>query len=69
MKRRNLFKAGLAVAGGGLLASVASAQKTGTPVTIVKGKRRLGQQLEVSSRDQWVDDMPRTYATTVRCPP
>jgi len=65
MKRRNLFKAGLAVAGGGLLASVASAQKTGTPVTIVKGKRRLGQQLEVSSIGLGVQNMPRTYQTTI----
>ena len=65
MNRRNLFKSGIALAGGSLLASVSSAQQPGSPANIVKGKRRLGQNLEVSSIGLGVQNMPRTYQTTI----
>jgi Aldo/keto reductase family len=75
MKRRTLFKTGLALAGGSLLASASNARETnpenklnkqpGSPSEIVKGRRKLGQKLEVSSIGLGVQNMPRTYQTTI----
>lgn len=69
MNRRNLVKSGLSFAGGALLASPASAQKQpyesfiGT-TSAKPGRRRLGT-LEVSSIGLGVQNMHRTYQTTV----
>jgi aryl-alcohol dehydrogenase-like predicted oxidoreductase len=67
LSRRNLFKTGLTLAGGSLLASVVHAQKQ-TSSTIEasnsRDRRRLGT-LEVSSVGLGVQNMPRTYQTTI----
>ncbi len=71
MNRRNLLKSGLTFAGGSLLASEANA-RTLTPETIGKdtpanakpGRRKLGT-LEVSSVGLGVQNMHRTYQTTI----
>lgn len=71
MDRRKLFKNGLALAGGTLLASTASAQiinqeNNKTSLANQKmGKRKLGGTLEVSSIGLGVQNMPRTYQTTI----
>ncbi|MBS1737215.1 MAG: aldo/keto reductase [Bacteroidetes bacterium] len=68
MNRRKLFKTGLALAGGTMLASVAPAQKQNSQnftSDIVRGRRKLGGTLEVSSIGLGVQNMPRTYQTTV----
>jgi len=73
MNRRKLFKAGLALAGGSLLTSVAGAQKTeqennkGSQNRLADtlfGRRKLGT-LEVSSIGLGVQNMWRTYQTTI----
>jgi len=71
MNRRDLLKTGLTLAGGSLLASNASAnnltQQTPTPNTLANaspGRRKLGK-LEVSSIGLGVQNMPRTYETTI----
>lgn len=76
MNRRELFKTGMAVAGGSLLSSVAGAQSTSpgeghsrshhsqsTPAANLP-KRQLGT-LEVSSLGLGVQNMHRKYTTTV----
>ncbi|WCT14474.1 aldo/keto reductase [Mucilaginibacter jinjuensis] len=68
MNRRNLLKSGLAIAGGSLLASNAAA---GTVISEAvapipgPGKRKLGGKLEVSSIGLGVQNMSRTYQTTI----
>lgn len=76
MNRRNLFKSGVTLAGGSLLASVAGAQTlTGrsnkdenanqnAPSNTPSNHRKLGT-LEVSSIGLGVQNMPRTYQTTI----
>ncbi len=68
MNRRNLIKSGLAVAGSSLLASTISAKNLvpESPLanTLANGRRKLGK-LEVSSIGLGVQNMPRTYQTTV----
>lgn len=73
MNRRKLFKTGLALAGGSVMASVASAQKTeqennkgsqNTLAETLSGRRKLGT-LEVSSVGLGVQNMWRTYQTTI----
>jgi len=67
MNRRKLFKTGLAIAGGSMFASVANAQnKTlkNISTTTLTGRRKLGT-LEVSSIGLGVQNMPRTYQTTI----
>lgn len=73
MNRRKLFKTGLALAGGSVIASVASAQKTeqennkgsqNTLAETLSGRRKLGT-LEVSSVGLGVQNMWRTYQTTI----
>lgn len=68
MNRRNLFKTGVALAGGSILASVTRGEvlKAG-PVspTIAQGHRKLGGVLEVSSIGLGVQNMGRTYQTTI----
>jgi aryl-alcohol dehydrogenase-like predicted oxidoreductase len=68
MNRRNLLKSGLAIAGGSLLASNASANtlisKTAAP-NAAPGKRKLGGKLEVSSIGLGVQNMSCTYQTTI----
>jgi aryl-alcohol dehydrogenase-like predicted oxidoreductase len=73
MNRRKLFKTGLALAGGSVIASVAGAQKTeqqnnkGSQNTLagtLSGRRKLGT-LEVSSVGLGVQNMWRTYQTTI----
>jgi hypothetical protein len=52
LNRRKLFKTGLALAGGSVLASVVNAQKQDSqnvPANTVRGRRKLGGTLEVSS--------------------
>ncbi|MFC0518105.1 aldo/keto reductase [Mucilaginibacter angelicae] len=68
MNRRNLLKSGLAIAGGSLLASnaVASTIVSETVAPIPgPGKRKLGGKLEVSSIGLGVQNMSRTYQTTI----
>ena len=72
MNRRKLFKTGLALAGGSVIASVASAQKTeqennkgnSHKQNSLPGRRKLGT-LEVSSIGLGVQNMWRTYQTTI----
>ena len=68
LNRRKLFKTGLALAGGSVLASVVNAQKQRSQnltSNIVSGRRKLGGTLEVSSVGIGVQNMPRTYQTTI----
>jgi aryl-alcohol dehydrogenase-like predicted oxidoreductase len=73
MNRRNLLKTGLTLAGGSLLASNASArlltQAETNYHTLAKntppGLRKLGGKLEVSSIGLGVQNMSRTYQTTI----
>lgn len=68
LNRRELLKTGLALAGGTMLASVVHAQKQNPKnlkSDIVRGRRKLGGTLEVSSIGIGVQNMPRTYQTTV----
>ena len=78
MNRRQLFKTGLALAGGSVVASVAGAQSTAqknkgnlpsqnsqnTPATTLSERRKLGS-LEVSGIGMGVQNMHRKYTTTV----
>ena len=72
MNRRKLFKTGLALAGGSVLASVAGAQNTeqennkgnSHKQNSLPGRRKLGT-LEVSSIGLGVQNMWRTYQTTI----
>lgn len=73
MNRRKLFKTGLALAGGSVLSSVAVAQKTEQKnnkgsqnrlADTLSGRRKLGM-LEVSSIGLGVQNMWRTYQTTI----
>lgn len=67
INRRKLFKTGLALAGGSLLSSVVKAEKLAPeniPTTNV-GRRKLGNTLEVSSIGLGVQNMHRTYQTTI----
>jgi aryl-alcohol dehydrogenase-like predicted oxidoreductase len=79
MNRRKLFKTGLALAGGSVLTSIAGAQKTeqennkgnshkknsqNTLADALRGHRKLGT-LEVSSVGLGVQNMSRTYQTTI----
>lgn len=66
--RRKLFKTGLALAGGSVLGSVVNAQQNNSKNTFastVKGRRKLGGTLEVSSVGLGVQNMTRTYQTTI----
>ncbi len=68
MNRRNLFKTGLALAGGSVLSSVAGAKnKTSKAISTnpLTERRKLGGTLEVSSIGIGVQNMPRTYQTTI----
>jgi aryl-alcohol dehydrogenase-like predicted oxidoreductase len=67
LSRRNLFKTGLTLAGGSLLAPFVKAQNQSSPridTGIVRGRRKLGT-LEVSSVGIGVQNMSRTYQTTI----
>jgi aryl-alcohol dehydrogenase-like predicted oxidoreductase len=68
MNRRNLLKSGLAIAGGSLLASNTFAgtiiSERAAPIA-GPGKRKLGGKLEVSSIGLGVQNMSRTYQTTI----
>jgi aryl-alcohol dehydrogenase-like predicted oxidoreductase len=67
MNRRDLLKSSVAIAGGSLLASNAIGKTIVTDRTSVSapGKRKLGGKLEVSEIGIGVQNMPRTYQTTV----
>jgi aryl-alcohol dehydrogenase-like predicted oxidoreductase len=71
MDRRKLFKNGLTLAGGSLLASatnVVQSQKQSSKTVSPKnfpGRRKLGGTLEVSSIGLGVQNMSRTYQTTI----
>jgi aryl-alcohol dehydrogenase-like predicted oxidoreductase len=68
MNRRDLLKSSIAIAGSSLLASnaVAKAVDTGANAAIAApGKRKLGGKLEVSNIGLGVQNMPRTYQTTI----
>lgn len=71
MNRRNLLKTGFALAGGSLVASTTNAQKLvqetqeqSASAGKAPGRRRLGK-LEVSSIGLGVQNMSRTYQTTI----
>lgn len=66
--RRKLLKTGLALAGGSLLTSVTNAQKQDLQNTLAEAtleRRKLGRRLEVSSIGLGVQNMSRTYQTTI----
>lgn len=66
--RRKLFKTGLALAGGSMLASLANAQQQhikNITTDTLKGRRKLGGTLQVSSVGLGVQNMTRTYQTTI----
>lgn len=69
--RRDLFKTGLVLAGGALLPAAckvtanSSAIQGASSNPQVKGRRKLGGTLEVSSVGLGVQNMPRTYQTTI----
>ncbi len=66
--RRKLFKTALALAGGSIVASVTNAQKQDAQITsaeTLRGRRKLGGTLEVSSVGLGVQNMSRTYRTTI----
>ncbi len=67
--RRDLFKTGLVLAGGAMLPSActtpANAGKSNSPKQQVITRRKLGSTLEVSSIGLGVQNMPRTYQTTI----
>ena len=68
LNRRKLFKTGLALAGGSLLAPVTGAQvrnSQNTSTHIIRDRRKLGGTLEVSSIGLGVQNMSRTYQTTI----
>jgi len=73
LHRRDLFKTGLALAGGALLptacsvpAKTSSSQVgSGQKATTVSGRRKLGGTLEVSSVGLGVQNMSRKYTTEV----
>src|SRR6476661_1202762 len=71
MNRRNLFKSGLTLAGGSLLVSAckvttkSSSNESSFSKTQVTGRRKLGGTLEVSSVGLGVQNMSRTYQTTI----
>jgi len=69
MNRRNLLRSGLSLAGGTLLASGASGktliQGNNASTITLSGRRKLGGQLEVSSIGLGVQNMGRTYQTTI----
>ncbi len=71
MNRRKLFKTGLTLAGGSLIASTAAGQIANheniwndTP-NILSGKRKLGGKLEVSNIGLGVQNMHRHHNTTI----
>lgn len=66
--RRKLFKTGLALAGGSVLTSVINAQQPNyknIAKDTLNGRRKLGGTLEVSSVGLGVQNMTRTYQTTI----
>ena len=67
MNRRDLLKSSVVIAGGPLLASNAIAKSVSTGMVAVSSpdKRKLGGKLEVSSIGLGVQNMPRTYQTTI----
>jgi aryl-alcohol dehydrogenase-like predicted oxidoreductase len=68
LNRRKLFKTGLALVGGSVLGSVVNAQQqdsNNTTANTLKGRRKLGGTLEVSSVGLGVQNMTRTYQTTI----
>jgi aryl-alcohol dehydrogenase-like predicted oxidoreductase len=71
MNRRNLFKSGLTLAGGSFLSSAckvttkSSSNESSFSKTQVTGRRKLGGTLEVSSVGLGVQNMSRTYQTTI----
>jgi len=73
MNRRNLLRSGLSLAGATLLASNATGksliQAAHTSTSALSGRRKLGGQLEVSSIGLGVQNMSRTYQTTIPARP
>jgi aryl-alcohol dehydrogenase-like predicted oxidoreductase len=68
MNRRNLLKTGLTLAGASLLSTNSNADtiKPGTSsMPVAPGKRKLGGKLEVSNIGLGVQNMCRTYQTTI----
>jgi hypothetical protein len=67
MNRRDLLKSSAAIAGGSLLTSNAFAKtfSAGMSTAATPGKRKLGGKLEVSSIGLGVQNMSRTYQTTI----
>ncbi|WP_448702442.1 aldo/keto reductase [Mucilaginibacter sp. AW1-3] len=68
MNRRELLKSGAMLTGGALLASKAIAKTANLEannVVAAPGKRKLGGKLEVSSIGLGVQNMSRTYQTTI----
>ena len=70
MNRRNLLKSGLSLAGTSLLASAVYSRSSspamqGAAASAAPGHRKLGGKLEVSEIGLGVQNMSRTYQTTL----
>lgn len=67
--RRNMLKSGLVLAGGSLIGCATGAQTNkasqNTSINNVQGRRKLGGTLEVSNIGLGVQNMSRTYQTTI----
>jgi aryl-alcohol dehydrogenase-like predicted oxidoreductase len=67
LSRRKLFKSGLALAGASMMPgfSKGGILSESTNVDVIPGKRKLGKSLEVSAIGLGVQNMSRTYQTTI----
>jgi len=65
LNRRNLLKGSLALAGVSLLPGIANAALPVSGQLAASGKRKLGGKLEVSNIGLGVQNMSRTYQTTI----
>jgi len=65
LNRRSLIKGVLALTGASLLPDPAQAAQENTATTVAPGRRKLGGKLEVSSIGLGVQNMSRTYQTTI----
>src|SRR5688572_17092608 len=73
LNRRDLIRTGLLLAGGAVLPACKAPSKSSAAVgdtemgqaTMVRGRRKLGGRLEVSSVGLGVQNMSRKYETTI----
>jgi hypothetical protein len=67
LSSRKLFKSGLALAGASMVPALSKGSiLSGTSsADVIPGKRKLGKSLEVSAIGLGVQNMSRTYQTTI----